>query len=225
MWLLTTLFMGPVGLVIYWISAGQRHRSGAPVEPVSPVRRALGSAAWAAAGNALGGIGVLALQGYLPNVFGANPMLLIAAALVIPLFVGWLMFAVSRWMSRSEAGHDFSRRPLFAEVVSTCLVLAGLFAVVFYLVMRWLNLWTYDLGWTLFYPPLWGALCLGAIVGTLLAYPLHLWMLRRGLFRWGTEALSEQVSARGLAWYAKVALVVLSFATMLGAMFLVMQIA
>jgi hypothetical protein len=217
MWLLTTALMGPVGLVIYWISGGQ----------ASPVRRALGSAAWAAAGNALGGVGVLALITYLPNVFGRNLVLQIVAALLLPLLVGWLIFNVSRRISRSAAGRTFpSRRPLFAEVVSTCLVLAGLFAVVFYLIMRWLNLWTAGAGgWNLLYPPLWGALCLGAIVGMLVAYPFHLWMLRRGEFRWGTEATGEEVPARGLAWYVKVALGVLSLVIMLGAMFLAMQIA
>jgi len=217
MWLLTTVFLGPLGLVIYWISVGH----------ASPARRALGSAAWAAAGNALGGVGVLALITYLPNVFGKNLVLQIVAALLLPLFVGWLVFSVSRCISRSAPGHDlYNQRPLFAEVVSTCLVLAGLFAVVFYLVTRWLNLWTAGVGvWDLLYPPLWGALCLGAIVGTFVTYPFHLWMLRRVLFRWGTEAITEEVAVRGLVWYVKVALVVLSLVIMLGAIFLAQLIA
>ena len=225
MWLLTTLFMGPVGLVIYCISVGQPNHSGVSVEEVSPVRRALGSAAWASAGNVVGGIGVLALQQYLQNVVGVQ----IAVSLLIPLFVGWLVFAVSRWISRSEAEHDFpSRRPLFAEVISTCLVLIGLYPVVYYPIIRWINLWAFPFGgwhqYYQFYPPLWGLLCLGAITGTLVAYPFHLWMLRRGLFRWGNEAILE-VSVRGLAWYVEVALMGLSFAGMLAVIFLVMQIA
>jgi D-alanyl-D-alanine-carboxypeptidase/D-alanyl-D-alanine-endopeptidase len=225
MWLLTTVFMGPFGLVTYWISVGQPHHSGVSVEPVSPVRRALGSAAWASAGNVLGGVGVVALTRYLPNVIGANLVSQIAITWLLPLFVGWLVFSVSRWISRSEAGHDLhSQRPLFAEVVSTCLVLVGLLPTVTIPCMRWLSGWTLPLGYDLFYAPVWGALCLGAIAGTLIAYPFHLWMLRRGVFRWGTEAISE-VSVRGLAWYVKVALVVLSFVIMLGAMFLAMQIA
>jgi D-alanyl-D-alanine-carboxypeptidase/D-alanyl-D-alanine-endopeptidase len=225
MWLLTTAFLGPLGLVIYWISVGGLQRSGDSVGQVSPVRRALGSAAWAAAGNVLGGIGVLALRIYLPNVVGANLVMQIAVVLLIPLFVGWLISSVSRWISRSTVGQDFpNQRPLFAEVVSTCLVLAVLFPIVNTLSMRWFYRWNFPDGVILSYPPVWGALCLGAIVGTLVTYPFHLWMLRRGLFRWGTEAISE-VAVRGLAWYVKVALVVLSFVIMLGAMFLAMQIA
>jgi hypothetical protein len=225
MWLLTTVFMGPFGLVTYWISVGQPHHSGVSVEPVSPVRRALASAAWASAGNVLGGVGVVALTRYLPNVIGANLVSQIAITWLLPLFVGWLVFGASTWISRSAAGHDlYSRRPGFAEVVSTCLVLVGLLPTVNILSMRWFFQWTLPLGFDLFYAPLWGALCLGTLAGTLIAYPFHLWMLQRGELRWGTEAISE-VSVRGLAWYVQVALVVLSFAIMLGAMFLAMQIA
>jgi D-alanyl-D-alanine-carboxypeptidase/D-alanyl-D-alanine-endopeptidase len=226
MWLLTTAFLGPIGLVIYWISTGKPHKSGVSGKPVSPVRRAFGSAAWAAAGNTLGGIGVIAMQRYLPNVFGANLVTRISIALLLPLFIGWLVFTLSRWISRSETRHNFpSQRPLFAELVSTCLVLVGLFPVVNIISERYFLRWTYPLGFDLFYPPLWGALCLGAIAGTLVAYPFHLWMLRRGLFRWGAEAISKEVSTRELAWYVKVALAVLSFLTMLGAMFLAILVA
>jgi len=72
---------------------------------------------------------------------------------------------------------------------------------------------------------LWGALCLGTIAGMLVTYPFHLWMLRQGELRWGSEATTEEVSAKGMEWYGKVALVVLSFVIMLGALFLAMQIA
>jgi CubicO group peptidase (beta-lactamase class C family) len=225
MWLLTTVFMGPVGLLIYWISTGGSQHSGSPVEPTSPARGALGSAAWAATGNAVGVIGALALVLYLPREFGNNPILQIVAAILLCLCMGWFIFAASRWLSQPAAGHDlYSRRPLFVEVGSTCLVLAGLFSVVYYMIVKWFNLWTPGSSWGLLYPPLWGALCLGAIAGTLVTYPFHLWMLRRDLFRWGTVAISN-VPTRELAWYVKVMLVVLSLVIMLGAIFLSMQIA
>jgi D-alanyl-D-alanine-carboxypeptidase/D-alanyl-D-alanine-endopeptidase len=224
MWLLTTVFLGPSGLLIYWISVGGPQRLQSSTGPVSPVRRAFGSAAWAAAGNALGGIGVLAQTFYLPAV-SANLIMQIAVVLLVPLFAGWLIFSVSRWISRSAAGHElYSRRPLFVEVVSTCLVLAGLFPTVNILSTRFFQ-WTFPSGYDLFYAPLWGALCLGAIVGTLAAYPFHVWMLRWGQIRWGSEAISEEVPVRALAWYVKVALVVLSLIIMLGAIFLAMQLA
>jgi hypothetical protein len=82
-------------------------------------------------------------------------------------------------------GYDFpSRRPFFAELVSTCLVFVGFYPVVIVIINRWLLLWTFSFGgWDLLYPPNRGALCLGAIAGTFVTYPFHLWMLRRGLLR------------------------------------------
>ena len=49
--------------------------------------------------------------------------------------------------------------------------------------------------------------------------------LRHGEFRWGSVPISEGVSARGLAWYGKVPLVVMSLSTMLGDMVLAVQFA
>jgi len=213
-------------LLAYWISARQSHHAAESSRRVSPVQRALGSATWAASGNVLGGIGVLALLLYLQDVFGAYLVLQIAATFLVPFCAGWLIFAVSGWISGSKMGYERAYwRPAFVEVVSTCLVLVGMYPTVNILFGRWLSRWTIPFGFDLTYPPLWGALCLGAIAGALVTYPFHLWMLRRGMIRWGSEVAPEEAATRGLAWYVKVALVVLSFVAMLGAIFLSMQIA
>jgi len=226
LWLLTTAFLGPLGLIIYWISARQTLVSRESSNERSPSRRAAGSAAWAAAGNVLGGIGVLALLLYFPNIFGAYLVMQIAATLFLPFCAGWLVFAISRWISQSEAGYErIYRRPVFTEVVSTCLVLVGLYPTVNILIGRWLSRWTAPFGFDLSYPPLWGVLCLGAFAGTLVAYPFHLWMLRRGVIRWGATVPPEEAASRGMAWYLQAVLVVVSFAAMLAAIFLSMQIA
>jgi uncharacterized protein len=226
MWLLTTVFLGPLGLIIYWISARQTPDSGESSNKRSPVRRALGSAAWAASGNVLGGIGVLALLMYYPGIFGAYLVLQIAATFLLPFCAGWLVFAISRRISKSETRYErIFRRPMFAEVVSTCLVLVGLYPTLNILIGRSLNRWTAPFGFDLSYAPLWDALCLGTFAGTLVAYPFHLWMIRRRVIRWGAAEPTEEAAARGLAWYQQAALVVLSFAAMLAAIFLSMQIA
>jgi hypothetical protein len=49
--------------------------------------------------------------------------------------------------------------------------------------------------------------------------------LRHGEFRWDSEPISEGVSIRGLAWYGKVPLIVVSLSTMLGDMVLAVQYA
>lgn len=226
LWLLTTVFLGPLGLFIYWMTGHQPHDEGGSSQPGSPARRAFGSAAWAAAGNVLGGIGVLALLLYLPRVFGAYLVLQVAVTFLVPVCAGWLIFAASRWISRSDASYGLAyRRPVFAEVVSTCLVLVGVYPTVNILIGRYLARWTVPFGFDLFHPPLWGVLCLAALAGTLVTYPFHLWMLRRGLIRWGPAVPPGEAPARGLAWYLQGALVVLSIAAMLGAIFLSTRIA
>ena len=94
---------------------------------------------------------------------------------------GWLIFAISGWISRPrEAYRLIYRRPIFAELVSSSLVLVGIYATVIILIGRWLSRWAI-FGLDLSYPPLWGALCLATLVGALVAYPFHLWMIRRGV--------------------------------------------
>ena len=223
MWLLTTVFMGLLGLIIYWISTGQhRGKRETSVQP-SPTRRALGSAAWASAGNLVGGIGVIALLIYLPNVFGANIIPRIIVTFLLPFCAGWLIFAVSRWLSRFDANYtSIYRRSLILEAISTCFVLTGVYPTVNIITERWLNRWTFPFGFDLSYPPLWGALCIAVIIGTLTVYPFHIWMLRRGVIRWGVGNPPE---TGNLAWYLQVILMMLSFTVMLGAIYLSIQFA
>lgn len=223
MWLLTTVFMGLLGLIIYWISTGQhRGKRETSVQP-SPTRRALGSAAWASAGNMVGGIGVIALLIYLPNVFGANIIPRIVVTFLLPFCAGWLIFIVSRWLSRFDANYtSIYHRSLILEAISTCFVLTGVYPTVNIITERWLNRLTFPFGFDLTYPPLWGTLCIAVFIGALTVYPFHMWMLRRGVIRWGA---GNQPETGNLAWYLQVMLVVLSFTVMLGAIYLSMQIA
>jgi hypothetical protein len=61
-------------------------------------------------------------------------------------------------------------------------------------------------------------LSLAALAGALAAYPLHLWMIRRGMIRWGEPAMIEEVAIRGTAWYQQAALLLLVFVIMLAAL-------
>lgn len=91
------------------------------------------------------------------------------------------------------------------------------------LIGRFLARWTVPFGFDLFYPPLWGVLSLAALAGALVVYPLHLWMIRRGMIRWGVADGEDAV--RELVWYQQAALLLLAFAVMLAAIILSMQIA
>jgi len=223
MWLLTTVFMGLLGLIIYWISNSQpRDKDESPVQ-TSPNWRALGSAAWASAGNMVGGIGVVALLIYLPDVFGTNMIPRIAVTFLLPFCAGWLIFTVSRWLSRFDAGYtSIYHRPLILEAASTCLVLTGIYPTVNIINDRWLSRWTFPFGFDLSYPPFWGALCIAVFIGTLTVYPFHIWMLRRGVIRWG---VGNPPATGNLAWYLQVILLMLSFTVMLVAIYLSMLFA
>lgn len=218
-WLLTTAFLGPLGLLIFWMNRVQPR--AAP-----PGLRALGSAAWATAGNVPGAIGQFALVLYVPLVYemqGKYPVFSVATLFLLSFSTGALSFAISRWLTQSGTSYEFSHsRPLFVDAVSTCLVLALLSPIISILMKRLIWVWCAPFGPGLFYPPVWGAYCLAALAGMIVTYPFHLWMIRRGVIAWG---LAPAVPPRGLAWYWKGALVLASLAVMLGASFLSMRLA
>jgi hypothetical protein len=226
MWILTVAFLGPLGLAVYWISSIQfQGRKGADKQK-SRIVQALGSVAWSAAGNMLGGIGVLALPLYLPQVFNAYLIVQIAATFLLPFCASWLVFAVSKWITRRDMIYALShQRPVFTEAISTCWVLAGIYPTVTILGGRTIERWTVPFGFDLSYPPLWALLCLAAFVGLLTAFPFHLWMIKRGEIRWDTTNPPDEGNSKRLPWYWQVSLLVVSFAAMLGAIFLSMQFA
>jgi uncharacterized protein len=192
LWLLTTVFLGPLALAIYWISARQPADAGESGAPSSPAHSALGSAAWAAAGNLPGVIIVLALILYFPQRFGDNLIILIASLILLSVCTGWLVFWVARQLSRTDDRFSSAyRRPLLAEAPSTVLVMAGAVPTIVVLVNRFFGRWPTPFGIDLFYPPLWGVLSLACLAGAVIAYPLHRWLIRRGVIRW-ESGLKEQ---------------------------------
>jgi len=226
MWLLTTAFLGPLGLSMYWISNRSSQGMKESTAQGSIFRRSLGSAAWASTGNMLGGIGVIALLLYLPGIFGAYLALQITAVFFLPFCTGWLVFVVSKWVSHTDANYALSyRRSVFAETVSTCWALVGIYPTVNIIGGWTFERWTAPFGFDLTYPPLWVVLCLAVFVGLLTAFPFHLWMIKRGEIRWDTTNPPDEGNSKRLPWYGQVSLLVVSFAAMLGAIFLSMQVA
>jgi len=225
-WLLTTAFLGPLGLWICWMSRGQTRSERETQRTASPGRRALGSAAWAAAGNMPGVIGILAVVLYGPIVdemLGKNLILLVVPTLLLlPFSAGALTFALTRWLSRSDTSFRFSHsRPLFVETVSTSLVLAAASPIVITVIAVCKNSWN-PFAVDLFYPPFCGAFCLAALAGVIVTYPFHLWMIRRGVIAWGQ---APAAAPRSLAWYWKGMLMLLSVSAMASAFLLAMRIA
>lgn len=218
-WVLAVIFLGPVAAIAYRLSA-QNAADHSPAG-VSPARRAAGSAAWATAGTMLGGVGVLAVLIYAPTLSADSMLRQLAIITLLPIASGLLAFAAAKRLSRSDAnfGHSY-RRPILAELTSTFLVLAAAYPVVLAGLQRVVGPWLGPIQLDFAYPPLWGTLAAAALAGALVTYPYHLWMIRRGVIRWGCPPALG--GTKGMKGYAQAALLVLAFAAMLAAVVLPM---
>jgi hypothetical protein len=108
--------------------------------------------------------------------------------LLLPLATGLLVYACAQWAARDgKARWVFSRRPLGTELATTAAFLVGAYALVIGLGEVWLAHW-YPLATELTNPAMWLALILGALAGAVTAYPVHLWLIGRGLLHWGPKA-------------------------------------
>ena len=195
LWLLATILLGPAGLAAYRLSGGWPDAAGESAGLASPIRRALGSTAWAIAGNLCGVIVYLCLVVYYPLLF-LNLGLQLSALALLSFCGGRLFYAAARWASRSDVRFlALFRRPWLAEAASTCLMLACVFPAFFVLeklFRTWLGPFVCDLS----YPPLWGGLILAGLAGALVAYPLHWWLIRRGVIRWGVPPIAGEDTPR-----------------------------
>ncbi len=177
MWFLATAFLGLLGLAAYWL-AYRQPRAARYAEPMSPVRGAFGSAAWATAGNICGVVVVLGLILYVQPELGNNPVLLVATLVLLPFCVNRLIITASRWLSRSAEHFSIAYHcPFLIEMCSSFLVLVGAYPTLIELINRYFSPWTTWFGFDLSYPPLWGSLSLAALAGMLITYPFHLWMI------------------------------------------------
>lgn len=146
----------------------------------------------------------------------------LAALFVHPIAMGPLIFGLWRWLSRSEQDYRRAhRRPIFAEVVSSAVALAGSTLVYSVLINRSIGAWAYPVGPELFPLPLWGALCLAAMAPMILAFPFHPWMMRRDVIAWSSAPTDNR---RPLAWYAKGVLMLLSVGVLIGGLFGAMEL-
>jgi hypothetical protein len=187
---------------------------------LTTAKRALGSTSWGVAGNLAGGLLVIWILINFASI--ANVLLLMLILIVaLPFFVGLLTFRAIRWSATRDARHSVAlRRPAWAELSSTNMVLAGVYPVVIILIDRWLEPW-YLYGFGLTNPLLWGILSLGAIIGVLTAYPIHVWMIRRGLIRWEIPSLvdgdtsSIEPGATKLPWFKALGIAGITFAVLI----------
>jgi hypothetical protein len=118
------------------------------------------------------------------SVINLNEVVVIIAAYVMALIAGLIISGrMKRSSAREGVDREISGGLLLPKIVSTNLALTGAGPVFMLLTSAWLERW-YPLGFDLGSPPIWAVLSLAAIAGAVLAYPLHVWLIRRGLIQW-----------------------------------------
>lgn len=168
-WVLVTMFFGPFGLLVYLFLCKQ------PGQQASRWWRALGASMFSVTGNAVGLMVVFAFY----NLFRADILIYLT-----PLLVGWLIFRAPLVAVGSGSSYlSVLLRTLFAEFISTILVLIGMLPVLIQLPTRWVYV---------IYPDSWlflGCFLLGVIGGVIILYPYNIWKVHRNSAIWPNCAI------------------------------------
>lgn len=134
-WVTVVLFFGFIGFLVYLITYRQPSRSHHTEAVLTISKSALGSTVWSVAANLLGGILVIGFILTFPNVFNEAIYLQIMFSLLTPFITGILVYCIVILLSKLGSRYRLNlRRPIFSEIVSTCLVLAGAYPVVIMLI-------------------------------------------------------------------------------------------
>jgi hypothetical protein len=169
----------------------------------------------------LGGVAVLAVLIYAPSLAADSIPRQLAVIALLPIASGLLVFAAVKGLSRSApAFRDSYRRPVLAELASTFLVLAGAYPVVLVGLQHVVGPWLGPFGLDFTFPPLWGTLAVGTLAGAMITYPYHLWMIRRGVIRWGMDGADAAAPAHTLAWVVQLAFALMALGLMVAAVLL-----
>jgi|GEM_PF-385147 len=166
-WLPAALFFGPLALLARSIS--RRGARTPDSDPPPAGARAVGATIRSAAGHLIGLVWAIAVLDRHRQLYG-SPLLVLVLVAGLPLATGWAMNRLSR-----------PRRSWSAELLSTNLVVAVVLPVAALIVRRWLYTWYPSPGWHAENPPFWAIVTIAACAAAVVAYPAHVWMIRRGL--------------------------------------------
>ncbi len=171
-WILVTVYTGPVGLVVYLLSC-REPLPGTHERFVVPLwKQAVGSTIHCLAGDATGIIAAAAITGPLGLPMRLDLVIEYAAGFTFGLLVFQALF-MKLMVGGSYLGAV--RRTLLPEWLSMNAVMAGMVPVMVPLMS----------GGTAVMEPtgarFWGVMALATLVGAVLAYPVNIWLVARGL--------------------------------------------
>ena len=185
-WLLMTLYTGPLGAVLYVLSC-QEPAPGEHERFVVPLwKHCLGSTIHCVAGDATGVIASAVVTATL-----GQPMWLDVVVEYVAGFAFGLLVFQALFMRRMLGGSyiEAVRRSLMPEWLSMNAVMAGMIPVMVLLMSRDMAAREPSS------PRFWGIMSLAVMAGTVLAYPLNVWLVRIGSKHgMGTERPSGEPS-------------------------------
>jgi hypothetical protein len=170
-WCLVVAYMGPLGLFLYFLTCRQ------PIEGmhdafIAPLwKQAIGSLIHCVAGDATAIIGMAALLHFIDIPNGIEVILEYIAAYLFGLFIFQALFMKGMFSSYGIA----VKKTLFAETVSMNFVMAGMFPVIVAIKTHYPI--ASDPGQLYF----WGMMSLATIIGFIFAYPINVWMVKKGI--------------------------------------------
>lgn len=169
---LVTLYMGPIGLLLY-VMTDKEPVPGGHEEFVKPLwKQGVGSTVHCVAGDATGII--------VAAVVTALAGLPMWADLIVEYTTGFLfgLLIFQALFMRKVMGGSYAenvRRSFLPELISMNCVMAGMVPVMIYLMMRDMRaMWPGE-------PLFWMVMSLGIVAGFAITYPVNVWLVSRGM--------------------------------------------
>jgi hypothetical protein len=172
-WVLVTLYLGPIGLTLYVLSC-KEPGPGLHEAFVRPLwKQGMGSVIHCAAGDATGIVVAAAVTGALGLPMWVDLIVEYVAGFTFGLFIFQALFM------RDMMGGSYLaalRSSLLPEWLSMNFMMAGMFPTMMLLMMG-RDMRAMEPTELVF----WGAMSAGVTVGILVAYPINVWMVSKGL--------------------------------------------
>lgn len=172
-WVLVTLYLGPIALVLYVLSCKEPY-PGTHERFVTPLwKQGLGSTIHRVAGDATGIIAAATITGLLGLPMGIDLAIEYAAGFGFGLFIFQALFMKDMMGGSYRAA---LRHSLVPEWLSMNFMMAGMFPTMVILMMG-RDMRAMEPTQLAF----WGAMSAAVVVGLVVAYPVNVWLVQKGL--------------------------------------------
>jgi CubicO group peptidase (beta-lactamase class C family) len=190
-WAMVVLLLGPVGLLAYLLSYREPRRAVDPSKSWSNSRCSLGSVAWGLPGPAVGLLLAYSLLSRVPTL-GETPPQLVGFFYGLPFLVGLLAFRIPiNAFLRKKGLWEASRSALSAEMISANLILLGMFPGTV-IPINWLNSFPIPDVSNPTNPLFWLIFVAAALIGLVIAYPAHFWMIKQQVVPWRSLVMASR---------------------------------